>query len=83
MNETIAPLLQHPTHPALRGGFVSACIVHCQTIFNEGEDRWSAWKIDGVYPREAFANFYFNQSGPTVLLDPLPYPANPSCPVWT
>jgi hypothetical protein len=22
-----------------RGAFLSACIVHCQTIFNEGEDR--------------------------------------------
>ena len=65
------------------GTFLSACIVHCQTIYNEGEDRWPTWKIQGTEPRAAFANFYFGRPGPTVLVDPNPYPANPSCPVWT
>ena len=65
------------------GAFLSACIVHCQTIYNEGEDRWPVWEIEGTKPRDAFANFYFDRKGPTVLVDPRPYPANPSCPVWT
>ena len=33
------------------GAFVSGCIVHCQTVFNEGQDRWDAWEIAGRKPR--------------------------------
>ena len=29
-----------------RGAFLSACIVHCETIFNEGEDRFVADSCD-------------------------------------
>lgn len=79
MNATITSVVQGQG----RGAFVSACIVHCQTIFNEGEDRWAAWNISGVRPRDAFGNFYFGRTGPTVVIDSAPYPSNPSCPIWT
>lgn len=65
------------------GAFVSGCIVHCQTVFNEGEDRWDAWEIAGRKPREYFRSFYFGDGGETVGIDSKVYPENPSCPVWT
>eukprot|EP00040_Diaphanoeca_grandis_P028198 m.162258 g.162258 ORF g.162258 m.162258 type:complete len:518 (-) comp31270_c0_seq1:36-1589(-) len=65
------------------GAFVSGCIVHCQTIFNEGEDRWDAWEVGGRKPREVFRSFFFGDGGATVAIDELVYPQNPSCPVWT
>jgi len=65
------------------GAFVSGCIVHCQTIFNEGQDRWDAWQVGGRKPREVFHSFFFGDGGSPVAIDSLTYPHNPSCPVWT
>lgn len=79
MNGTLVPLMKG----ADRGCFLSACIVHCESVFNEGQDRWSAWNIQGVTLSQAFGNFYFNRNGSTVLVDAEPYPSNPSCPIWT
>jgi len=84
MNATVHSVMAARGVAGLRSGaFLSACIVHCQTIYNEGQDRWAAWNIGGITPSEAFANFYFGREGPSVLVDPQPYPANPSCPVFT
>ena len=86
MKSTIKTALATPPStvgPASRGAFVSACIVHCQTVFNEGEDRWDAWQVGGRKPREVFHSFYFGDGGSTMAIDPLIYPQNPSCPVWT
>lgn len=79
MKSTISPLVTAKN----RGAFASACIVHCQTVFNEGEDRWASWSIGGLLLREAFGNFYFERNGTTVAIDDVDYPGNPSCPVWT
>ena len=50
------------------GAFVSGCIVHCQTVFNEGEDRWDAWEIAGRKPREYCSNackrWHHNKNNP-------------------
>eukprot|EP00729_Bicosta_minor_P000484 gene484-29709_t len=83
----------------MAGAFVSGCIVHCQTIFNEGEDRWDHWKVGGKKPREVFHSFYFaghdGRDGGSnggvggvggsdaVAIDADVYPQNPSCPIWT
>lgn len=83
----------------MAGAFVSGCIVHCQTIFNEGEDRWDHWKVGGKKPREVFHSFYFaghdgrdcgSNGGvggvggsDAVAIDADVYPQNPSCPIWT
>lgn len=64
------------------GAFVSGCIVHCQTIFNEGQDRWNAWQVGGRKPHEVFHSFFFG-GGEAVAIDDKVYPENPSCPVWT
>lgn len=72
------------------GAFHSACIVHCETIFNEGQDRWNAWTIETAIgpkkPREVFADWFFGDKrygGVTQAVDARPYPSNPSCPVFT
>ena len=50
------------------GAFVSGCIVHCQTIFNEGQDRWNAWQVGGRKPHEVFHSFFFG-GGEAVAID--------------
>jgi len=80
MNATVAGVLA--ALPSA-GAFHSACIVHCQTVFNEGQDRWDAWRVGGLTPREVFGNWYFGRPGVTRAIDAAPYPGNPSCPVWT
>jgi hypothetical protein len=42
MNATVAAALRK--NPSA-GAFHSACIVHCETVYNEGEDRWDTWTI--------------------------------------
>ena len=78
-----AALAKHPG----AGAFFSACIVHCQTVYNEGQDRWHAWRVGGLTPAEAFGNFFFaaraREGRPTRAVDTVAYPGNPSCPVWT
>eukprot|EP00928_Gymnodinium_smaydae_P045833 TRINITY_DN30507_c0_g1_i1.p1 TRINITY_DN30507_c0_g1~~TRINITY_DN30507_c0_g1_i1.p1 ORF type:complete len:419 (-),score=38.08 TRINITY_DN30507_c0_g1_i1:94-1314(-) len=78
MNKSVASAVN-----AKRGVFISACIVHCETVYNEGESRWSRWKVAGLTPCEAFGNFYFGRPGPLQLIDAQPYPSNPSCPIYT
>jgi len=82
MKETIRTAVNNKAR-SLAGAFVSGCIVHCQTIFNEGQDRWDAWKVGGRKPREVFHSWFFEDGGSTVAIDELVYPQNPSCPVWT
>jgi hypothetical protein len=82
MKSSIAKAVATKPHGSA-GAFVSGCIVHCQTIFNEGQDRWDSWKVGGRKPREVFRSFYFEDGGETVAVDSLVYPQNPSCPVWT
>jgi len=79
MKATISPLVVWKN----RGAFASACLVHCQSVYNTGEDRWASWRIGGLYLREVFANFYFGRNGTTVAIDEVDYLGNPSCPVWT
>merc|ERR1711865_407056 len=67
---------------AERGAFISACIVHCQTVFNGGGGRWSSWEIAGITLSQAFGNFYFGRPGQFQLFDAQPYPSNPSCQGW-
>ena len=74
-----AALATQPT----AGAFFSACIVHCQTVYNEGQDRWNAWRVGGLTPAAVFGNWFFGRKGATRAVDTLRYPGNPSCPVWT
>jgi hypothetical protein len=79
MNSTLVPLAGKSD----RGCFLDACIVHCQSVFNDGDARWCTWTIGGTTLREAFGNFYFKRPGPTRVIDASPWPSNPSCPVFT
>ena len=78
MNSTLVPLGEE----AGRGYFLDACIVHIQSLFEDG-DHWNSWTIHGHTLRQAFGNFYFNRAGPKRLVDAQPWPSNPSCPVFT
>ena len=42
MNTSVAGAVLGTRPGVKRGAFLSACIVHCQTIYNEGQDRWDA-----------------------------------------
>jgi hypothetical protein len=78
MNLTLLPLAEKPG----RGYFLDACIVHIQSLFEDG-DHWDTWTIRGQTLRETFGNFYFNRPGAKRLVDADPWPSNPSCPVFT
>ena len=82
-NTTIATALLRPGLE--RGGFITACIHHCQSMYmcgGEGSHRWTALTIRGTNLRDAFGNFFFRRAGPKLLLDEVAYPHNPSCPTW-
>ena len=68
VNTTVAAtFLQRPSK---RGMFLSACIHHCQSMFmcnGAGASRWSELRIRGVPLREAFGNFFFSRTGPTLF----------------
>ena len=78
MNSTLVPLAEQSD----RGCFLDACIVHIQSLFEDG-DHWNTWTVQGQTLRQTFGNFYFNRPGPKRLVDAQPWPSNPSCPVYT
>lgn len=64
------------------GVFVPACIVHIQSIYNEGWDRWNLWHIRGRLVREVFGDWYFGR-GNGKAMDTCEWPCNKDCPIFT
>merc|ERR1719277_2735861 len=76
-NTSVATELLRPG--TTRGGFVTACIVHAQSMYmcnGEGAHRWDALPIRGTILQEAFGNFFFDRAGPRLLFDYVAYPGN-------
>ena len=77
-------LTSTPHHQRSAGAFVSQCIIHVQSVFNENHDVWhGALTINGDTPHDVVSRWYFNTDGKRTIEDCGTFGCNKFCQTFT
>ena len=85
MKESIQKALVSTTHHAKTAGtFVSQCIIHVQSSYNEYHDVWhDKLYVNGLTPHDVVSDWYFRNTGGRVIEDCGSFGCNPYCQSYT
>ena len=66
---------------ATAGAFVSSCIIHVQSAFNENHVAWHNITVGGATPSDVVADWLAGR--PAVVVEDVDFPGNPQCQSFT